>query len=147
MTRAMTSVAMMAVLAAVTACSGKPQSPRHDKFEAIGKATKALGAELKKDAPDLAVIKTNAESIDSSAKALPSWFPGTTGPEPDVKTEAKAEIWQKPAEFKAAAGKFAAAAAALKSAADAGDIAAVKTAAAALGPTCKGCHDSFRAKE
>lgn len=146
MARMASSLAAIAILATVAGCSGEPRSPRHDKFEAIGKSSKTIGAELKKDAPDIAVIKTEAASIDSAAKALPSWFPGTTGPEPGVKTEAKAEIWQKPAEFKAASGKFAAAAAALKAAADAGDIAAVKTAAAGLGPTCKGCHEKFRAE-
>lgn len=139
------SMAALAVLSLVAACSTQPQSPRHDKFEAIGKASKAVGEELKKDSPDLAAIKSNAQTLDTSAKALPSWFPGTTGPEPGVKTDAKAEIWQKPAEFKAASDKFAAAAAALRAAADAGDLGAIKTAAAGLGPTCKGCHEKFRA--
>jgi cytochrome c556 len=145
MSRAFGSVVAMAVLALAAGCSSEPRSPRHDKFEAIAKASKTVGDELKKDAPDLAVIKTNAQSVDASAKALPSWFPGSTGPEPGVKTDAKPEIWQKPAEFKAAADKFAAAAAALRAAADAGDVAAIRTAAAGLGPTCKGCHEQFRA--
>ena len=143
--RAFTLGMTISVLALAAGCSGAPLSPRHDKFEAIAKASKTIGDELKKDAPDLAVIKTNAQAIDDSAKALPGWFPGTTGPEPGIKTDAKPEIWQKPAEFKAAADKFAAAAAELRAAADAGEVAAIKTAAGALGPTCKGCHEQFRA--
>lgn len=141
----MKSVVIVAIAALAAGCSTETESPRHAKFEAIAKANKAIGDELKKDAPDLAAIKANAQTIDDSAKALPSWFPGTTGPEPGIKTDAKAEIWQKPAEFKAAAGKFADAAGALRAAADAGDLASVRTAAAALGPTCKGCHQQFRA--
>lgn len=144
MARAFGSMLVIAALALTAGCSSEPRSPRHDKFEAIAKASKTIGDELKKDAPDVATIKSNAQSIDESAKALPSWFPGTTGPEPGVKTDAKPEIWQKPAEFKTAAAKFASAAAALRAAADTGDIPAIKTAAAGLGPTCKGCHEQFR---
>ena len=49
------------------ACGGNPDTPgakaandRHEKFEQIGKAFKTTGDQLKSDAPDIAVIKTNA---------------------------------------------------------------------------------------
>lgn len=143
------SIAAAAALLAIAACSGgsSVENPREAKFKAIAKANKAIGEELKKDAPSVEAIAANAKTLDGLAKELPGWFPGTAGPEAGMDSEAKPEIWQKPAEFKAAGEKFAAAAAALQAAAASGDLAQIKTASAAVGPTCKGCHDSFRAKK
>ncbi len=134
-------------LFAIAACSQQAENPRSVQFKAIAKANKAIGEALKADAPDLAKVATEAKTLDDLARALPGWFPGTSGPEAGIETEAKAEIWQKRSEFDAKAQKFIAATGALRTAAEAGDLTATKAAAEAVGPTCKGCHTDFRAKK
>ncbi len=116
---------------------------RHDKYEKIGKAMKAAGRELKATSPNLAVVRQSADTIATLAPRVPGWFPIGTGP--DVgKTEAKAEIWQKPEDFKAKAAGFARAARAFQAAARGGDLNAIRTAQGDLGKSCKACHDLYR---
>jgi cytochrome c556 len=150
MGRALISVAAILALGMVSACSGAApgkENPRTAKFKEIGKANKAIGEELKKDAPSMQVVAANADTLDAHARELPSWFPGTTGPEPGIKSEALPAIWERPAEFKTRAATFAAATAELKAAAATGDVAKARAAADAVRPTCKGCHDTFRLKK
>lgn len=118
---------------------------RHENMEKIGKATKAIGRELKAGAPDLATIRASAAAIAGFAPKVPSWFPPGTGP--DVgKTMAKPEIWQKPQDVAAKSKAFEQAALAFHAAARTGDMAAIKTRFADLGKTCKACHDSYRSE-
>lgn len=161
MKRLLGTIAVTASLALLSACSGggeetnssgngsaaATENSRSAKFKEIAKNNKIIGDELKKDAPSVTAIASNVEALDALAKDLPNWFPGTEGPEADIKTEAKAEIWQQPAEFKAAADKFASATGALQAAVASGDVTEVQKAAGEVGPTCKGCHDQFRAKK
>ena len=116
---------------------------RHEGMEEVGKATKAIGRELKAGAPDLATIRASAATIAGFAPKVPSWFPPGTGP--DVgKTDAKAEIWQKPEDFMAKSTAFTAAARAFNVAAQGSDLAAIRAAHGTMGKTCKGCHDLYR---
>ena len=118
---------------------------RHDNYEKIGDAMKVIGRELKGDSPDLAAVRSNADTIAALAPQAASWFPQGTGP--DVgKTHAKAEIWQKPEDFKAKADDFSKAALAFQSATRGTDVDAMRTAQADLGKSCKACHDSYRSK-
>ena len=55
-------------------------------------------------------------------------------------------IWSEGDKFKSSQEKLIAAAAGLNSAAQSGDIEAIKKATAATGATCKGCHDDFKKK-
>ncbi|MBW8753090.1 MAG: cytochrome c [Sphingomonadales bacterium] len=142
-----------ALLLTLAACGG-PQTPgakaaheRHEHFEALGKAFKRLGEELKQDAPDIAKIKTNAAAINRAAGQVKTWFPAGSGPQDGVKTHARETVWSQPDEFGRAAAKLADAAAALSAAAQSGDLAAVRGAVPPLGAACKGCHDRFRHKE
>jgi cytochrome c556 len=123
------------------------ENPREANFKAIAKANKAIGDELKKPSPALDVIASNAKDLDELAQALPSWFPGATGPEPGIETEALPAIWEKPAEFQETAEKFATATAALQAAVGTGSIEAVKAAAGAAAANCKACHTNFRQKK
>ena len=59
------------------------------------------------------------------------------------KTEAKPEIWSKPAEFKKEIDSHQAAIAKLATAAQTGDMAQIKPAFGAAQKTCKACHDTF----
>lgn len=119
---------------------------RHENYEKIGDAMKVVGRELKGDNPDLAQVRANADVIAALAPQVKTWFPQGTGP--DVgKTDAKAEIWQKPDDFAAKAKDFEAAAAAFKTAAQGNDVAAIRAAQGNLGKSCKACHDLYREKD
>ena len=119
---------------------------RHEGMEKIGKATKAIGAEIRKDDPNFGTIRTNADIINDLAKESEHWFPAGTGP--DIgKTRAKAEIWQKPEDFAAKDRDFRQAAQAFTGSANSADVNSIKPAFAVLGKTCKACHDSYRTEK
>lgn len=122
------------------------QKARHHHYHELGDSFKVIRDQVKNDKPDLAAIKTAAKVVNDAAATQEKWFPAGSGPEAG-KTQAKAEIWSKPAEFKTAMNNFAAAAPKLQTAANSGDVAAIKTAFANTGKTCKGCHETFRAEE
>lgn len=62
------------------------------------------------------------------------------------KTKAKPNIWTDQADFQTHMQQMIDRTAALQTAAKSGDEAGIKTAANAVGESCKGCHDKFRAK-
>lgn len=126
---------------------GKAAWARHDNFKAQGAAFKGALDELKKDAPDKAVLLTNANKLKASAAALPSWFPKGSGPESGVKTDSKAEVWSDAAGFAAAANRFQVEASKFQQLAQAGDVPGMKAQSRALGGSCKGCHDKYRVPE
>ena len=119
---------------------------RHENMEKIGDTTKAIGRTLKTDAPDMAVIKSGAQRIAQLSPEVAEWFPAGTGPG-QGKTHAKAEIWQKPADFLAKAKDFDAAAQAFNQAAAGNDLAAINTTFSAMMKTCKSCHEPYRHKD
>jgi cytochrome c556 len=120
---------------------------RQTNFKSIGKATKTIFDELKKDTPSIDVVRANTKIISNLSGKVPAWFPAKSGPEAGVKTAALPTIWIKNAEFKRAAAAFGKAAKALDTTAKKGDLAAVGKVVQGLGATCKGCHDSFKAKD
>ncbi len=116
---------------------------RHEGYERIGDAMKVISRELKAESPDLAQVRTGAGTIAELAPKVSTWFPAGTGP--DVgKTEARAEIWQKPEDFAAKAQDFRQAAVAFNTAAAGSDLAAIRSAHGNLGKSCKACHDLYR---
>jgi cytochrome c556 len=117
---------------------------RHDNFEAIGDAFKAVRGELDKGSPDFTLIAAKAQDINARAQKIETHFPAGTSTEDGFKTEALPAIWEKPEEFKAAAAKLVDESAKLASLAPGGDKAAVAAQAMAMGGACKGCHDKFR---
>lgn len=120
---------------------------RHDNFEGIGDAFKAVRGELEKDAPDFALIAAKANDINARAMKIETHFPAGTSVDDGYKTEALPAIWEKPEEFKAAGQKLIDESAKLASLAGGGDKAAVEAQAMAMGGACKGCHDKFRADD
>lgn len=119
---------------------------RHENYEDFGDAMKTITRETKASSPDLAAIREKAAVFTNLGPQMLTWFPPGTGP--DVgKTEAKAEIWQKPEDFAAKARAFNQAATAFQAAAQGNDVAAVRAAHANLGKSCKACHDLYRAPE
>jgi cytochrome c556 len=122
----------------------------HDRqahFKQIGKAAKGIKEALGAPAPDVKAIQGYAKTIDQLAPQLPTWFPAGSGPQPGVKTEAKAVIWTKASDFKSAADGFASEAKRFDAVAAGGDAAAIRAGYGALGKACKTCHDQFREKD
>ena len=119
---------------------------RHDNYEQIGDSMKVITRELKAGSPDLAQVRQGADTIATLAPQVPSWFPAGTGPDAG-KTHAKAEIWQRPDDFRAKAQAFEQAATAFQAAARGSDLAAIRAAHADLGKSCKACHDIYREKD
>ncbi len=117
---------------------------RQSALRDIGAAFKGITDELKKASPSLASVRQNARQIDELSRQQNLWFPAGTGPESDIETAAKPEIWTQRAEFKAQQGAFGHEAAKLAKVAAGDDVAAIKTQWQALGKTCKGCHQKFR---
>lgn len=119
---------------------------RHENYEKIGDAMKAISRELKGESPNLDSVRAGAATIAQLAPQVPGWFPAGTGP--DVgKTEARAEIWAKPEDFAAKSKDFQEAATAFETAARGSDLAAIRAAHGNLGKSCKGCHDLYREEE
>jgi cytochrome c556 len=113
----------------------------------IGAAFKGINDELKKSQPTLALIRQHARLIDDLTKQQKFWFPRGTGPETEIEMQAKPEIWQRPAEFKAAQDALTQQVTKLVAATNGTDVGAIKTQSQALGRTCKACHDKFREED
>lgn len=113
---------------------------RMDGMSAIGDATKLLGRMAKGETPfEAEAARGAAATIADHAAEVPALF---EAPEDDPKSEAKPLIWQDYADFTDKAGALEAAAADA-----AGSIAAaedLRPALAAIGETCKACHERYR---
>ncbi len=148
--KTLAAAALAASLCAGAAYAQDPASiaaTRHENFKKLGGSFKGILDELKKPAPDLAVIKTNAKALDTLAAQLPTWFPAGTGADVVPKSHALPVIWQKPDEFKKDAGDLASAAHAMDLAAMSGNMDTIRGALPALGGACKACHQTFKAKD
>ena len=77
------------------------------------------------------------------AAEIEAMFPAGSG---DGKTKAKAAVWDKWDDFKAAADKAGAAAEEFGAAMSSGDKGQMAAAFKKLGGSCKGCHDDFRSR-
>lgn len=120
---------------------------RQQHYKEIGRAMKSIGDELKKPSPDVAAIQAGAATIDRFAPQIQGWFPDGSGAEAGVETEARAEIWSRPEEFRQAAQRLADEAARFNAVAGSGDLAAIRDGVKALGGACKNCHEQFRAEK
>lgn len=141
-------------LLALAACGSQPDTPegriahqRHEDFEKIGKAFKAINEQVKKNAPDMGVVRANAATINAMAPQVAGWFPKGTGPQDGVKTDALQTIWTEPEAFRQAAARFVDEADKFQALAGIGNAAALDQGVKALGGACKNCHDRFREKD
>jgi|TARA_B100000959_G_C14564032_1_gene452951 cytochrome c556 len=88
-------------------------------------------------------VKFHAKGIANLATLVPEVFPKGSG---DGKTDALPSVWEKPEAFKTAMDRFTDAAANIAGAAESGDMSKIGPAMTALGDSCKGCHEDFRAE-
>jgi cytochrome c556 len=119
---------------------------RQSNLRDLGAAFKAIGDELKKSSPAMPYMRQYARQINDFAQQQHFWFPAGSGPQPDIKTHAKSEIWSQPAQFSQAQTDFSREAARLVEVLASNDVAAVKTQYRVVGKTCEGCHKVFREK-
>lgn len=133
-----------AIAAPLLAAPADVVKSRIASYRELGAAYKNVNDALRGPTPPAVILQLSSREIMSAARLQSGWFPAGTGPQPGVKTRAKAEIWTRPAQFQAAQAAFLARATAFDRAVKAGNIAAIRTEARALGGSCKGCHDQFR---
>ena len=139
------ATAVLAVPLVAYAQFSKPEDAikyRKAAFTLMGAHFSSLGAVVKGARPfDAADVQKQAALVNSLAGLPWSAFgPGTEKGD----TRALPQIWSNAEKFKAAQQAFEKAAAELNQAAQTGNEATFKTAFAATGKTCKGCHDDFR---
>jgi cytochrome c556 len=120
--------------------TGDPVADRQRLMKLNGASATDLNDKLK--AGQIEAMAVNAETIAITAQHIPALFPeGSTSD----KSRAKPEIWQKRAEFDAAAKNLQAKAEELRDAARSKDQAKAEAALKAMGTQgCAACHDAFR---
>ena len=144
-------IGVLAVASLATACSPSGQAvvqpeivkTRQANFKSFSAANKALKAEFEKPSPSADVVAKNLAPMITHGAQITTWFPDNT----QEGTEALPAIWEKPAEFAAKAKTFNTAVATLQAATATGDMASARAAFEKVGPSCKGCHDTFRQKK
>lgn len=116
-------------------------------YRALGAAFKTVNDSLRRGDMQSPAVRQAAAQISRSATEQYKWFPRGSGPQPGVKTAAKADIWTRGAEFRAAQGALTQQAKAFEGALASGDQSSIRLEARKLGATCKTCHDQFRAAD
>ena len=147
---AVIATGVLAVTGISLAQSGSPVEvvkARQQAFKKLGAALKLIHSEVRESSPDAAKIGAAANEVKSAASHLAEWFPAGSGPQAGLKTHAKAEIWSDERGFAAARSAFARQAdKSVRELTDPGDHGTWKDAVAALGQSCRDCHDSYRVK-
>jgi len=137
---------MMVAVAAWAATPQEAQKARHEHYEELGEAFKAVRDNSRGDSPNWAALEKAAQTVLEASVDQQKWFAKGTGPEAG-KTRALPEIWTKADDFTAAQKMFSDRAPKLLAAVQAKDAAGVQAAFKELGGSCKNCHDNFRAPE
>ena len=120
---------------------------RHANYEKMGKAMKAMGAELKSGAPNKGVLVASAKAIAAVAPQQGKLFPAGTGPSSGLKTDALPTIWTDRATFDGLNARLVTEANKLVAVANSGDGSAVGAQMKALGGVCGECHRKFRKED
>ena len=114
---------------------------RKGVYRVVGGHMSAMGAIMRNGvySGDLAYHANGMKQISMIA---PNVFPESSR---EGKTNALPAVWEKPEAFKEAMDKFVAAANGIAAAVESGDRREIGGAMKALGGSCKGCHDNFKA--
>jgi cytochrome c556 len=142
----MLATTLVVCAAAFAVTPAETQKVRHQHYEELGDAFKAVRDLTKSSPTDFAALEKAATTVNEASINQIQWFPKGTGPEAG-KTRALPDIWAKPTEFTAAMKMFEERAPALLAATKSKDLDAVTKAFREVGGACKNCHDSFRAPE
>jgi cytochrome c556 len=135
-------------LAAAPPAGPSPQAAiatRQAGYKKMGAAMKALGDQLKSDAPAKNVIIASAQTLASTARDQGKYFPAGSGPASGIHTDALPNIWTDRPTFDKQMSAMIAETGKLLTVANGGDVAAIRAQAKATGATCGACHRQFRA--
>jgi cytochrome c556 len=116
---------------------------RRGNFNSLLTAYKVVNAQVKRARPDMGAIAGATDRMAVMARQLPAWFPPGSGPESGADTNAKAEIWRRPDDFRAHAGALTEALDRLAVATKAGNVDAIRERQHAVSATCTACHQVF----
>lgn len=108
----------------------------------MAKRNRAISQRLR-NKRDLAAIKADAETIATHAVHMTHLFPAGSTQSP---TQARKALWDNWPDFEGKAKALETAGKALAET-NAGDVAALNRAAAAMTRTCAGCHEKYRAQK
>jgi cytochrome c556 len=136
----------VAALAHADATTTAAQKARHEHYEHLGDAFKAVRDNSRGDSPDWVALEKAANTVVEASVNQQQWFAKGTGPEAG-KTRALPEIWIKTDEFTAAQKMLSDRAPKLLAAVKAKDAPGVQAAFKEVGGACKNCHDTFRGPE
>ena len=114
---------------------------RQAVMKSIGGHMVSMGTILKNRVhfEDLAL---HARGMAALAEVAPNVFPEGSNTE---KSKSLESVWEDPEGFAAAMDKFVGAARDMAEAADSSDMSRIGPAIQALGGSCKGCHDDYKA--
>jgi cytochrome c556 len=116
---------------------------RQHVMDAVGGSMQAMVAIAKQEVPHSAHLGVHAHNMAALAGIVGDVFPPGSG---EGDTEALPEIWSKPDAFKERLDAFTKAARDLDAVVASGDMSGFGQALGALGQSCKGCHDDFKAE-
>ncbi|MGQ0662768.1 MAG: c-type cytochrome [Pseudomonadota bacterium] len=117
---------------------------RQTVMKSQGGAMRGLTPIMRGEQPwNAATVLQHVTTLNTTSKRIPSLFPEGTGPDKGT-TNALPQIWQKWADFQAAAKRLEDTSARLIQIAQANDEAGFKAAWPTLGQACGGCHEPFR---
>lgn len=131
---------LLAGVAVTPATAQDPIKTRKDGFESMKKAMGQTKSILDKGEA-ASTVADPAQRMVAFASTIPSLFPAGSD---KGDTDALPAIWTNKPDFEAKAKAFEEAAKALEVAAASGDKSAVMKQFAAVGGTCKACHDRYR---
>ena len=120
---------------------------RQAGFKEIAGDFKAISDEIKTGSPDWSSVRRSAHDLSTRAPGQVRLFVRGSGQEAGMRTRALPAIWSDATGFARANADFVRAAAVFDAAAQRGDLAGLVSARAALGATCKGCHEKYRASD
>lgn len=120
---------------------------RHERYEEMGDSLKAINRELKAGSPDIGRVQREAATLASLAQQIPAWFPAGSGPDVNLKSRAKAEIWTDSEGFRRTHEAYLQQAENFNRIAQSGDVEAMRAAAGNLGKACGDCHKGYRGPE
>lgn len=152
MNRLLLATATVVGLASALPAAAQFQKPedaikyRQSAFTVMANHFGRVGAMAQGKAPFDAKAAADNAAIVLTMSKLP-FVAFIEGSDKGLPNRAKPEIWKDAAKFKAAAEKMQGEVVKFEAAAKTGNLDTIKAAVGAVGGSCKGCHDDFRAKD
>jgi cytochrome c556 len=135
--------AMLAIgVSSLALSAGNPVEDRQAVMKAVGQSMKEAAGLSSPTSFDAAKAKGAMDAVAGNAKKLHSLYPAGSGADP--KSAADPKVWENKADFDKRLTEMATLA---TTAGKTTSVDAFKPAFAAVGATCKSCHDVYRKKK